>query len=790
MQSTLDRLRVLYERQLRLDVQRQKEANDTTAAAAITSSTQTTQQLIAKEQQLAEMQRAMEETREQVTRMTAEREEERRMATAKEVGLVSVLEEKAENREEELVMMDGIFDCVMEEREREKAGRVKAEADLHQCQSMLYQQISQSKQTQAALKGMEVRLDTLKAEAASLQADSALHQAQAEQHQRAHADLSLLHEQTQTQCAQLVRDNERSRRAFEHNLALRDSRFCEMNQEVSELHARYTIVQLQLTRAMEAVECDSSRIEALQTAEAAAVHQIGVLEEILQVQNSVMAAKDATIQALQCRLFAESEGKAELSRQTQSMSGSLGWAAEQVSSLASSFSALEQRLQVKEAEIGEKEEEILILSSQLTLCQQDNATLAASLHRANADVLHTTTALTDTDAQCQVLQIQREADALRHSTLQRELEVERDTLRVEMDGLACQINAFTEERRFSMDARKSRGDRRRSADLLSTITGLERALQQKTAEFDTYRDITEARHEVELHQLQLSMLNKTTIIDGQTQEIQSLQDNVQQLSKALEDLRRPQSPPPSPSPSPFPFPSPSQSPYPSPSPSPRSSPSLYRQSMSFARVIGELKSKQAALATLQGTHDTSTALHAAMREKDEELDRVKENKRDAVMRMSLEIDRLKAELHQPEESPRPATPPPMALTPPTPDDEGAVALERLVNNARMPFRPTHPFPSLAVVQSRAQSLFPPSPNTAPVIYGTPLGGTRVTHVRMTPQEVIGLSPMRSIEVRMKRKRLSVDFEGMDSEEEISQSGNRGVGAVIPPPLAVSKCSIM
>ena len=803
VQSTLDRLRSLYERQLRADVQRTKQATPSAVASA-----QAVQQLIAKEQRVLELERQVEQMQAEMERAAAEREEERKLAAAKEAGLVSVLQEKAESREEELSVMDGLMDCVVGEREREKAARVRVEAELSQVQSMLYQSIARAKQVQAAMRSVESRVDEVKGEVEYWKA-------QAEERQRKKAELMLRYQQAQTQHDEALqrleerqeqrrKDSERLTRAFEHNLALRDGRLCEMNQEVSDLQAQAAILRLQLSRATDAVERDSNTIDRLRASETAATQRVGLLEEILSVQNGVMEDKDEALRALQLRLSAAEDSRTALTRQTASVSGSLSWAAEQVTALASSFSALEQKLQVKEAEIGEREEEILILSSQLTLLKQESSTLAAALQREQAEHMRLTSLVTELQHEALIARSQRDMEAAQQAALQVQSDGERETLRRELDGLACQISAYTEERRLSQEARRVRGDRKRMADLVATIEELERALKAKSDQLDGLRADGEQRHEEELLPLQLALLEKTTTIDGQAREIQQLQDNVAFLSQSLTNLNHlhrdtaPLSPPRSRSPSPSPSASPyCQDPFPSPTPSPSHTPRpsismQSRQSMSFARVISELRTKQVALAAAE-------ALQAAMAEKEAELASVKENKRSTVMRMSLEIDRLRAELHPhpPSPLPSPPSPPPSFPTSPLPpppppppapiNDEDAVALERLLNTTRIPFHPAHPFPSLALVHSRAHPLFPPHP--APHASGP---------ARLTPQALKGLSPLRPIELRLKRKRLSVDFEGMDSEEEISQGrggaggqSEGGEGAVEEKPVvAHSKCSIM
>ena len=59
----------------------------------------------------------------------------------------------------------------------------------------------------------------------------------------------------------------------------------------------------------------------------------------------------------------------------------------------------------------------------------------------------------------------------------------------------------------------------------------------------------------------------------------------------------------------------------------------------------------------------------------------------------------------------------------------------------------------------------------------------------TPQEGWGQvtpSPQQSMEVRMKRKRLSVDFEGMDAEEEMAQVSGEVEALPTVPPASVTQ----
>ena len=175
--------------------------------------------------------------------------------------------------------------------------------------------------------------------------------------------------------------------------------------------------------------------------------------------------------------------------------------------------------------------------------------------------------------------------------------------------------------------------------------------------------------------------------------------------------------------------------------------SPHHRSLSFGRVIAELKAKQSLRAGDES--QAVESLSVRVLEQQAELDALKASKRHTVMRMSQEIDRLRHAIHDDDEretAPQPPQPQPQQEE----DDDDSVALERLLNQSRVPFRPPHPFPSLAILQQTQQTrLFSPT-----------------TQRPMPPaRRVVPLSPLQPLSLRMKRKRLSVDFEGMTAEGE-------------------------
>ena len=534
VQETMRRLRGLYERQVRQEVERAKTVS--------TSSAQHGQLLVAKEQQLLSLQSTADELRAELSAVQQQREQEREAAACRESALLSVLEVKLQRREEELATLDGLFDCVAEEREREKAERLQAQARLSQTQTMLYQSIGQVKQLQQSLRATEAAAEEAKAAAAGREKEVDYWKACSEDRQRKKQELILDYSQQQTEQEQSRllqqeahdarrREWEQQSRDWQRQLAEREERLSELNQETAELQTRCLSLQHQLKLSTAAVEHDAEIIAAQaaslsssQQAAAAGASRVRMLEEIIEVQSAVMREKDAALLSIQSRLQGHSAAAEAMSQRELRLSGSLSWAAQQVSSLADSFSALEQKLQVKEAEIGAKEEETLILCSQLQLTQAENAALARCTEQMRAERESMDALLSHMQRELTAVQQARQEELQVQDRLHSALEQEKTELRTELEALAREIAAYTAER--SEESRAEEQSQRRVTELLLTVEHQQEVIRAKDeavrkAKEDGAKAARDAedRADGEVRLFQLALMEKATTIDSQSLEI-------------------------------------------------------------------------------------------------------------------------------------------------------------------------------------------------------------------------------------------------------------------------------